>query len=177
MLSCGEKSISMTKRERDAAKARRWRERHPDRWRDVLARSNAKHREARVARTRKWRELHPEKSKAASRNWRTNNPEAAYKSWRNWKDNNLDRIREYYRKNSARRRAIKQGALISDLDSIRQIYTRCRELRQWFDVVVDHIIPLARGGTHCPCNLQIIYRTENERKHAKLNYKPKIVFT
>jgi 5-methylcytosine-specific restriction endonuclease McrA len=142
-----------------------------------VARSCAKHREARNARTRIWQAKFPEKVKEACRNWRIANPEKARLSCQKWKLKNSEKVKEFYRRNSAKRRAFKRNALISDLDSIRRIYERCRELRQWFNVVVDHIIPLARGGTHCPCNLQIIYQSENEKKHAKLSYKPTVIFT
>lgn len=59
---------------------------------------------------------------------------------------------------------------------VERIYARAKELRQWFDVAVDHIIPLAKGGLHSPDNLQIIYRRENCRKGDKLNYSPAVVF-
>ncbi len=59
---------------------------------------------------------------------------------------------------------------------IKKIYARALKLRQWFDVVVDHIIPLSKDGLHCPGNLQIIYRHENDAKHNNENYKPQIVF-
>ena len=33
---------------------------------------------------------------------------------------------------------------------------------------VDHIIPLAKGGPHLPWNLQVITKTENLSKGAKI---------
>jgi 5-methylcytosine-specific restriction endonuclease McrA len=73
------------------------------------------------------------------------------------------------------RRAKKRNTLRS-LVEIEKIYVRAAELRQWFDVVVDHIIPLAKGGAHAPDNLQIIYAYENARKGTQLDYTPDIVF-
>lgn len=35
---------------------------------------------------------------------------------------------------------------------------------------VDHVIPLAKGGSHSPCNLQVITSVANMRKHARLEY-------
>lgn len=35
---------------------------------------------------------------------------------------------------------------------------------------VDHVVPLARGGSHSPCNLQVITSIANMRKHARLEY-------
>jgi 5-methylcytosine-specific restriction endonuclease McrA len=47
---------------------------------------------------------------------------------------------------------------------------------QGFDVAVDHIVPLIKGGAHSVKNLQIIYAFENRKKHASLTYKPICVF-
>jgi hypothetical protein len=81
------------------------------------------------------------------------------------------------RANEALRRARKMAAITSGLKkAITKIYARAAELRQWFDVVVDHKIPLARGGSHSPDNLQIIYAKENARKGTRLDYVPSVVF-
>jgi 5-methylcytosine-specific restriction endonuclease McrA len=80
-------------------------------------------------------------------------------------------------RNEAKRRARTRAATIGDLTDIQKIYDRCNELRQWFKVVVDHIIPLALGGAHEASNLQIIYGFENARKGIRPDYKPKVIFT
>lgn len=77
----------------------------------------------------------------------------------------------------AKRNAIKKGATIGSKKAIERVYQRASELRQWFDVVVDHIIPLSKGGPHCTSNLQIIYRKDNERKNCRLDYKPSVIFS
>lgn len=59
---------------------------------------------------------------------------------------------------------------------IEKIYKRAQELRKWFDVEVDHIVPLSKGGAHTSKNLQIIYGFENASKQANPNYKPKVIF-
>ncbi len=82
----------------------------------------------------------------------------------------------YWREKWARRRAIKRKATIGERAKICRIYARAQELRQWFDVVVDHIVPLAKGGAHAAANLQIIYAFENTRKGMCLDYKPRVIF-
>lgn len=72
--------------------------------------------------------------------------------------------------------ARKFGSQSGDLKAITEIYQRARELRQWFDVVVDHVIPLKKGGTHSADNLQIIYAKENRQKWDRLDYTPLIIF-
>jgi len=91
---------------------------------------------------------------------------------RSWKIANPDKVRQ----SVVKRRALKFGATIGDPQAIAKIYTRARELRQWFNVVVDHIVPLSKGGAHSVENLQIIYATENLQKNARLNYVPKVIF-
>lgn len=66
--------------------------------------------------------------------------------------------------------------MVENSVAINKIYARATELRQWFDVVVDHIIPLAKGGAHEPDNLQIIYRLDNLKKHAQLTFQPRVIF-
>lgn len=80
------------------------------------------------------------------------------------------------RVNGVIRRARERLATIGDVSAIRAIYRRAKELRQWFDVVVDHNIPLSRGGAHAAHNLQIIYRRENSEKSNRLDYVPTLVF-
>lgn len=77
----------------------------------------------------------------------------------------------------AKRIALKRAVTIGDLTEIAKVYERCAWWKRWFDVEVDHIIPLARNGAHVAKNLQIIYQFENRRKHSKLDYKPRVIFT
>jgi 5-methylcytosine-specific restriction endonuclease McrA len=94
-----------------------------------------------------------------------------------YKAANPDRVKILARKGRGLRRARLRAATIGDLTDIHKIYERCHWWKQWFDVVVDHVISLARGGTHEAKNLQIIYRFENEKKGSRLDYKPRVIFT
>lgn len=94
----------------------------------------------------------------------------------NWLKSNPAKWRTIQSKSHAKKRALKRGVAVGDLTKIAKIYARCEWWRQWFDVLVDHIIPLGRGGSHEASNLQIIYRRDNEKKHLKLDYKPQVIF-
>jgi HNH endonuclease len=82
-----------------------------------------------------------------------------------------------HRAAQALRYARQRLATIGDLTDIAKVYERAAELRQWFEVEVDHIKPLAKGGTHEASNLQIIYAYENRRKHALAGYKVRVIFS
>jgi 5-methylcytosine-specific restriction endonuclease McrA len=143
-------------------------------------------REERNEYTRLWRLANLEKSREAGRRcysahlenyreasiqYRRANPETRRATGRMYRRANLEKDAAH----SARRRAQKRSATFSSF-GIAQIYARCAELRQWFDVVVDHVIPLAKGGAHAAGNLQIIYAVENAAKGARLDFVPTVVF-
>jgi hypothetical protein len=93
---------------------------------------------------------------------------------KSWRKTDTGRLRSC--RDASLRRARQRLATVGDLTDIAKIYERCAELRRWFAVEVDHVISLARGGTHEAKNLQIIYDFENRRKHARLDYKPRVIF-
>ena len=79
-----------------------------------------------------------------------------------------------HRLKGARRRARVQGAPQphSEIEKlmIRYRYQDARRLSKETGIEhhVDHIIPLAKGGPHLPWNLQVITKTENLSKGAKI---------
>jgi hypothetical protein len=87
------------------------------------------------------------------------------------------KVRTFRNKSWAKWNALKRKVTVGDLTEIAKVYERRSWWGQWFDVVVDHIVPLFHGGTHEAKNLQIIYRFENSRKGRSLNYKPRVIFS
>lgn len=140
---------------------------------------------------RKWQEKHPEQYREMRRKY-NNSPEnkilyRMYGMIYNWAfpEKNREKSRIYKKRHPDRNRASsmarhakKMGAVPNgtDMREINKIYTRAHELKQWFNVEVDHIIPLSKGGLHCPDNLQIIYRSENCRKNNRVDYSPSVIF-
>lgn len=124
--------------------------------------------------------------------WRRANPEAVRRIWRKSRAKHKDKINEYKRKwrqtaagkqeaykTNCTRRARKLKAVPEnvDLGAIARVYTRAAELRRWFAIEVDHIIPLSRGGLHEASNLQIIYKIDNMKKHNSLGFVPSVIFS
>jgi 5-methylcytosine-specific restriction endonuclease McrA len=75
------------------------------------------------------------------------------------------------------RNAKRRIGFIRNAPAIWEIYAQAEQWRQWgFDVVVDHVKPLAKGGLHNAGNLQILYRTENREKSVTFPWKARVVF-
>jgi 5-methylcytosine-specific restriction endonuclease McrA len=116
-----------------------------------------------------WRLANPVKHQAQTRRTRKKHPRAM----RNWQILNPHKVKMH----NAKRRARRCTAKINHIEEIQRKYAKCQVWRDvGFDVVVDHIIPLAKGGAHAPENLQIIYSIENRQKHARLDYVPLVIF-
>ncbi len=128
---------------------------------DYLKRNPDKRREA----MRRWREKNPD----WRRQWNAANPEKA----KAWDRANPDKVREKY----LRRRALKRAVTVGEVDLEALWVTnegRCQLCGDPIDrslkgphpmsASVDHIIPLAKGGTHEQSNLQWTHLVENQIK-------------
>lgn len=108
-----------------------------------------------------------EKQRQKLRNWRANNYDKFRESWIN------EEGRPYRNAKASKRRASKRNQTPEDADLIliQEIYRKCKEISDTTGIPheVDHIIPIAKGGLHHQDNLQIITKTENRMKGAKLN--------
>ena len=163
------------KRNPDYGKRYYWR--NPERQRATARACRNRHRQERNEKSLAWHYAHREEQ----------NRLRSIRSFQAYKKNPerfrlRDRMRylmnkDAYIAKSNKRRALLRKSTIGCQLAVLKIYERARQLRKYFDVVVDHIIPISRGGSHSAGNLQIIYASENRRKHAKAEYKPTVVFT
>lgn len=140
--------------------------------------------------TRQWRIENPEKKRAQQKRWlsipenkrriaelqrgyRAANPE----KYRLWGRNKKPPTPESQAVRNARRRALKAGAEGSHtkadiLNLMAQQGGKCAACAQPFPAVgkkrfsVDHIMPLARGGSEWPSNLQLLCCSCNSQKGA-----------
>lgn len=137
-------------------------------------------------RSRRWAKLNPAKVKAKSVRWREANPEKWRESNRISKRANqqkyTDRQRadyalnpEKYRTVERKRRAQMAGSGgIHTADDLATIFSNqngrcvyCRSDLTKTDRHVDHIMPLALGGSNGPENLQYLCRPCNQSKGAQ----------
>lgn len=73
-----------------------------------------------------------------------------------------------------KRRAYRYNASVNLSETERKyvlyLYGKMRIMRKYgFDVHVDHIVPLSKGGLHIPENLEIIPAEDNLRKNNRLS--------
>ncbi len=107
------------------------------------------------------------------RGYYAKNKEAAYERTKQWKTDNPDKVKL----SNAKRKAQKLGTRVGRISYVAikakgMICGICGETVEG-KYHFDHIIPLARGGTHTQDNLQIAHPSCNMSKKASLDYKPK----
>ncbi len=140
-------------------------------------------------RARKAYEANKERYKAQSAQWRADNLEASRKhkrkSSREQRRKNGKQINarhaaykkahpELFTEHENRRRARKFAAAIEKIDR-REIYERdgghchiCSGSVSFREMELDHVIPLARGGSHTRGNLKVAHKICNRRKWANV---------
>lgn len=106
------------------------------------------------------------RQRAVTADWRSRNKAATSEQYRAWRIANAQRVLE----KNHRRRARLLDAFVAPVDSAT-IWERdggvcqlCREAidptLEWPDRMsrtIDHVVPLARGGTHEPANVQLAH--------------------
>ena len=139
----------------------RYQKEHPQRTKEIQARSRAK-----------WQEKH----QAACRLWRKENLEQARQGVKRWEQENPDAVKANRRKQSHTHKARKRGAFVEAVDPC-WVFDRdegicgiCDEPVKG-DFHIDHIIPLALGGEHSYTNVQLAHPLCNMRKGASLDYE------
>lgn len=104
------------------------------------------------------------------RKWRAANPELAAKLMREWRRDNPEKSKEYSANNRAKRSNAEGRYTAEDitrlLEGQKYKCASCnKSVRKKYHV--DHIMPIALGGTNWPANLQILCPKCNQQKHAK----------
>ena len=126
-------------------------------------------------RMKQWRINNQESYRECNRLWAINNPERRRNTIQRWKNENRQHMRISRRVHKAIRRGRELKLLPQltkfDRTRLKVRYATARYLTQASGVIheVDHIYPLAKGGLHHPDNLQILTRTENRKKWAKVD--------
>lgn len=165
-------------RERISQRLKERRKTHGDQMRAQSRASWAKHREKRLEWHRKhyqenkaaYAEYHKkrypliaERKRAVSKKWREDNPERYRQQMRDWLVANLDKHNEHSRQRRARLRDA-TIAEVTNRDIRRLMSSPCLYCGSHENITVDHVVPLARGGSHAIGNLVPACKTCNSRK-------------
>ena len=135
---------------------------------------------------RKWRTSHPESTRKATRKylsanrehvreqkrkWRLANLEAALKRDHDWKQANPDLCRNHWSNRSARKRGATGGYTLKDIAGLfDKQHGKCAACKDRITKSgrskyhIDHVIPLKRGGSNWPDNLQLLCKPCNLKK-------------
>lgn len=111
-----------------------------------------------------------ENRRIAAQKWRLKNPNLAVERQRKWRMKNAAKTVAYVQK----REALRISAMPADFwqAAVDQLYESAERLTRCLGIEhqVDHIWPLAKGGSHCHRNLQILPAKINQRKSARTDF-------
>lgn len=118
------------------------------------------------------RQRDPSKNQAATRKYRAKNPTKVLESTRQWRNANWGKYLFLSRIYSSVRRAKKTdnggSFTVSDVDLIYESQGgKCIVCGSAEHLELDHIIPIARGGSSAPSNLQLLCLHCNRSKRDK----------
>jgi len=150
-----------------AERNKRWMNNNPEKRAAIKKRSDMKRREAISQYNAEYYERTREAQLKRAAEYLSQNREAIYAR------RDPKKHAEYGRK----RRAMLLAVYVAPVDEdevIQRYLGRCGicDLPAKGPIEFDHIIPLARGGTHEPDNVQLTHRLCNRKKWARVNYVP-----
>ena len=148
-------------RERLLADQRRYYEENPEKYKAKI-KANCE----RIAKDPKWIEY--------KREWHRKNADRYREYHREWAEANREKTREYRRKSENKRRARLRSLPFEDVDHLK-VFKRdsgicgiCCEPVNPEDWHLDHIVPLALGGSHLYENVQVSHPRCNLSKGSRL---------
>lgn len=123
-----------------------------------------------------WSKANRKKTNAYKKAWAINNPEKNMSAKKNWKLNNQDAVRGHTATRRARIAAVTIEPLPSNYMTIlKDMYKSCLCCGSTDNLSLDHVISIARGGSHSMGNFQLLCMKCNQRKGAKeVDYRGRI---
>ena len=117
-----------------------------------------------------WVAKNPEKGKARSAEWRAKNPDRERENRNAWRDANPEAAKIHNQNRRALR--MKNGGVLSrglaeKLFALQRGKCACCGLPLGDKYHLDHIMPLALGGSNTDDNIQLLRSCCNSQKHAK----------
>jgi hypothetical protein len=121
---------------------------------------------------KRWNDKNIEKIREYSRNYQSRNREESKERSKRYARNNPEKRRFY---ESKRRSKINNSCFSlskEDKKIILSIYESATRIANCLGILyhVDHIIPLSKGGTHTPSNVQVLPASINLKKKDKVDF-------
>ena len=157
----------ITHSEEIIARATQWNKDHPEQFAATNQRSYQAHREERMECHAAYREENREDTRIRGRRSRARNPEHYQKKNAQWRKDNPTKITEYAQERRAR---ILNAPVVERIDR-KAIIARDRSICHICgkhiiptEMSLDHLVPLARGGSHAAQNLACAHRRCNSQR-------------
>lgn len=155
-----------------SAKAKRWRQAHRE---EILAKMKAaRDADPETARERERARYAANAAHICRRKakWRAAHVGTERARYKRYRDNNREKVRFYWKARSHRKRGASGTFTATDISTLMSLQnSKCAH--PWCRVSlkaghhIDHVMPLARGGTNDRRNLQLLCPPCNLKKHAK----------
>ena len=147
-----------------------WKSSNPDKVNAQRARYRESHRELNIARTEAWSKANPGKAKARSAEWHKNNPERAKALMDKFFAKNPGAMASYRQNRRARKNSSNgkiSAGMAQKLFKLQKGKCPCCKQELGDNFHLDHVIPLALGGSNTDDNMQLLRAKCNQQKHAK----------
>ena len=167
-VPCGETAVAKRKAAK-LANNTAWREANSEKARAAIAKWCLANRDKVREMQARYRAANPERKRAYDEKWRSENPDKVKAAVSKWRASNPQKIRVYKQNRQARKAAA--GRLSSDIANrlyeLQRGMCACCGQPLGSDYHLDHIMPLALGGTNTDDNIQLLRQRCNNQKHAK----------
>lgn len=153
--------------EREKARRAEYRANNPEKVKASLVAWRVKNRKKENATTAAYRANNREKLRAAAAEWRVNNPEENKARQARYRVNNPEKVNAKNRNRHACKKMAEGHHAAEDIQRIHQAQNgKCAycKVKLGKKYHVDHIVPLAKGGSNWPANLQITCASCNSSK-------------
>lgn len=137
---------------------------------DKIKAYNKKYRQEHPEVAREWQCAHPENVKIRNKKRKTNHPEEVKAEQKKWNDAHPENRKANKHKHRARLKNAEGSFTADDIKLLlKRQHGNCvvcgKNIKKKYHI--DHVMPLARGGSNKPSNLQLLCPDCNFRKNAK----------